>query len=269
MFLCPRQHSERIWWPRVRNNWAPGFRTQAWRVLAWCWTLIPIQLRDQESMELCLHSLILFSRRIARLRIRSYIFSFPVTTDNSCTLRIFMFFSVLTLNSRFFFTVQQILDKYWKLSFKENMSGFFPWDLPVVKISPEWVTSPDQGRSSRRIATFSLWTGRFRVAFPPFLVKQLYRCDSAVISSFVRTGYTTRRWGWLLGRIGYSITHHCPLYPYTVQNVNRMPRNRLSRLMKYYSPAGRRNHGRHTKRLLDTWDWNGSRKSRAIPLLTL
>ena len=32
----------------------------------------------------------------------------------------------------------------------------------------------------------------------------LYRCDS-VISSFVRTGYTTRRCGWLLGRIGCSI----------------------------------------------------------------
>jgi len=29
--------------------------------------------------------------------------------------------------------------------------------------------------------------------FPPFLMKQLYRCDSVVISLFVRTGYTTRR----------------------------------------------------------------------------
>jgi len=42
------------------------------------------------------------------------------------------------------------------LSFKENLSGFFPWDLPVVKISPEWVTGPEQGKSSCRIATFSL-----------------------------------------------------------------------------------------------------------------
>ena len=31
------------------------------------------------------------------------------------------------------------------------------------------------------------------MAFPPFLVKQSYHCDSVVISSFVRTGYTTRR----------------------------------------------------------------------------
>jgi hypothetical protein len=28
--------------------------------------------------------------------------------------------------------------------------------------------------------------------------------------------------------------------------------------MKHYSPTGRRNHGRHLKRLLDTWDLNGS-----------
>jgi hypothetical protein len=41
----------------------------------------------------------------------------------------------------------------------EDMSGFFPWDLPVVKISPEWVTGPEQGKSSGRVATFSLWTG--------------------------------------------------------------------------------------------------------------
>ena len=33
------------------------------------------------------------------------------------------------------------------LSFKEILSGFFPWKLPVVKISPEWVTGPEQGKS--------------------------------------------------------------------------------------------------------------------------
>ena len=43
-----------------------------------------------------------------------------------------------------------------------------------------------------------------------------------------------------------------------IQHVNRMPRNRLPRVMKYYSPTGRRNHGRPLKRLLDTWDRNGS-----------
>jgi hypothetical protein len=36
-----------------------------------------------------------------------------------------------------------------------------------------------------------------------------------------------------------------------IQHVNRMPRNRLTRVTKHYSPAGRRNHGRPLKRLLD------------------
>jgi len=37
-----------------------------------------------------------------------------------------------------------------------------------------------------------------------------------------------------------------------IQHVNRMPRNRLPRIMKHYSPSGRRKHGRSLKRLLDT-----------------
>ena len=37
-----------------------------------------------------------------------------------------------------------------------------------------------------------------------------------------------------------------------IQHVNRMPQNRLPRVMKHYSPTGRRNHGRPLKRLLDT-----------------
>jgi hypothetical protein len=36
-----------------------------------------------------------------------------------------------------------------------------------------------------------------------------------------------------------------------IQHVNRMPRNRYPRVMKRYSPTGRRNHGRTLKRLLD------------------
>ena len=43
-----------------------------------------------------------------------------------------------------------------------------------------------------------------------------------------------------------------------IQHVKRMPRNRLPRVMKHYSPTGRRNHGRPLKRLLDTWHWDGS-----------
>jgi len=37
-----------------------------------------------------------------------------------------------------------------------------------------------------------------------------------------------------------------------IQHVIRMPCNRLPRIMKLYSPTGRRNHGRPLKRLLDT-----------------
>jgi hypothetical protein len=37
-----------------------------------------------------------------------------------------------------------------------------------------------------------------------------------------------------------------------IQHVNRMPRNRLPRIIKHYCPTGRRNHGRPLKRLLDT-----------------
>jgi hypothetical protein len=37
-----------------------------------------------------------------------------------------------------------------------------------------------------------------------------------------------------------------------IQHVNIMPRKRLPRVMKHYSPTGRMNHGRPSKRLLDT-----------------
>jgi hypothetical protein len=37
-----------------------------------------------------------------------------------------------------------------------------------------------------------------------------------------------------------------------IQHVNRMPRNRLPRVMKHSFPTGRRNHGRTLKRLPDT-----------------
>jgi hypothetical protein len=37
-----------------------------------------------------------------------------------------------------------------------------------------------------------------------------------------------------------------------IQQVNRMPRNTLPRVIKHYFPTGRRNHGRPLKILLDT-----------------
>jgi len=84
----------------------------------------------------------------------------------------------------------------------------------------QWLKFPLNGlRTQSRVSsvvgflTLASGSASLRMAFPPFLVKQLYRCDSVVLSSSVRTGYTTRRWGWLWGRIGYGITHHNPLYP--------------------------------------------------------
>ena len=32
----------------------------------------------------------------------------------------------------------------------------------MVIISPEWVTGPEQGNSSGKVATFNLWTGMSR-----------------------------------------------------------------------------------------------------------
>ena len=34
----------------------------------------------------------------------------------------------------------------------------------MVKISPGWVTGPEQSKSSGRIATFNLWTAMFSAA---------------------------------------------------------------------------------------------------------
>jgi len=42
-----------------------------------------------------------------------------------------------------------------------------------------------------------------------------------------------------------------------IKHVNRMPRNKLPRVIKHYSPTGRRNNGKPLKRLLDTLDRNG------------
>jgi len=73
-----------------------------------------------------------------------------------------------------------------------------------VRICPvsfrEWLKFPlnglrAQNKLSPAVGLLPLTSGPacFGMAFPPFLVKQLYSCDSVVISSFVRTGYATRR----------------------------------------------------------------------------
>ena len=81
------------------------------------------------------------------------------------------------------------------LSFKKHLSDFFPWDLPVVKISPEWVTDPEQGKSSDRIATFILWNGTFRdgistingeTVVPLWLGRHFLVCENRVYHEKVR-----------------------------------------------------------------------------------
>jgi hypothetical protein len=90
-------------------------------------------------------------------------------------------------------------------------------DLPVLKISPECVTIPEQqGKFSGRIADFSLWTVMFWIAFAPFVMKQLYRSDLGAITSFVGTGFTTRR----VEAIELHIT--TPYAPYTGQQVAQL-----------------------------------------------
>ena len=98
----------------------------------------------------------------------------------------------------------------------------YSWMMKISHETCQWLKFPPNGlRAQNRVSPVvgllpsASGPACLGMAFPPFLMKQLYRCDSVVISSFVRTGYTTRRWGWLLGRIGHIITHH---YPYILSD---------------------------------------------------
>ena len=93
------------------------------------------------------------------------------------------------------------------------------------KISREWVTGPEQGKRSGGIATFSLWTGMFRDGISQ-IAKELK--ITPILEKLLEY---KRSW---------------------IQHVNRMPRNRLPRVMKHYCPTGRSDHGRLLKRLLVT-----------------
>ena len=97
----------------------------------------------------------------------------------------------------------------------------------MVKIFPEWVTGPEQGKSSGRIATFSLWTGYTWTD---------HKTNTQIAKKLKITPILDK-----LQEYKRNWVHH----------VNRMPRNRLPRVMKQYSPTGRRNNGRPLKRLLD------------------
>ena len=81
------------------------------------------------------------------------LFSFKILSSSFSFSPSPLIFQVAYLNCNTFFASVS--------SFKENLSSFFPWDLPVVEISPEWVMGPEQVKSGGRVATFSLWTGLF------------------------------------------------------------------------------------------------------------
>ena len=146
-------------------------------------------------------------------------------------------------------------------SFKENLFDFFPWDLPVVKISPEWLRA--QCRVSPVVGLQPLASGPacLGMAFPPRDARRITAAEMKYTRR--RAGYT-----WTDYKTNTQITKELKITPILdklleykrnwIQRVNRMPRNRVPRVMKHYSPTGRRNYGRPLKRLLDTWDRNGS-----------
>ena len=65
----------------------------------------------------------------------------------------------------------------------------------MVKISPEWVTGPEQGKSSGRTATFNLWTGMYRdgissipceTVIPVRLGRHFIVCENSVYHEKIR-----------------------------------------------------------------------------------
>ena len=78
----------------------------------------------------------------------------------------------------------------------ENLSGFFPWDLPVVKISPAWVTGPQQGKSSGRIATFSLWTPHLADGIIVDFWRNFWIREPGRVNKWPNPMKDTRWWWW-------------------------------------------------------------------------
>jgi len=69
-----------------------------------------------------------------------------------------------------------------------NPPSFILWDLPLVRISPEWVRSPEQGSLAVGLLRLSYGQTCFGVAFPALLMKQLYCCDLVVTASLWEQG---------------------------------------------------------------------------------
>jgi hypothetical protein len=140
-------------------------------------------------------------------------------------------------------------------NFGNNLPSFFLWDLSVGTISYEWVISPEQVKSSGRIATISLWTGMLwdDISFIPD--KQLHCCELVVTALFVGTGYTRRSWGWLLGMRGSCITHCYPLYTGILKKLQANTQKKLGETIKETSRHVRPEQVNKWPNCMLAWRW--------------
>ena len=100
-------------------------------------------------------------------------------------------------------TYPEVSSKVYHDSFRQLGSSIsLPWVICPASFREtcQWLKFPlnglrAQSRVSPAVGLLPLASGPACLgkAFPPFMVKQLYHCDSVVISSFVRPGYTTIR----------------------------------------------------------------------------
>ena len=197
---------QKSWWLR------PGLNPQTW-VIKGC----ALPLDHQSCLRCILHQQSALTRAIAG-SYESNTTNITVGKEKELNLLLILMCACCCLK------------KIYQASFRETCQRLkFP-------LNGLWA----QSRVSRVVGLLPLASGPacLGMAFPPFLVKQLYRCDLVVISPLVSTGYTMRKWEWLLGMIGYSITHHYPLYVIWQQN---------SRLLKQVTPEEKQQQRRNTR----------------------
>ena len=78
----------------------------------------------------------------------------------------------------------------------------------MVKISPEWITGPEQVKSSGRIATFSLWTGMlYNILALPVL---LYSSETWTIKARDARRITAAEMKYMRRTAGYTWTDYKP-----------------------------------------------------------
>ena len=104
----------------------------------------------------------------------------------------YIFHGVGPILTRSCLTYPEVSSKFYHDS---SASWGVPWVLPVVKISPECATDPEQVKSSGRIAAFILWTGTFRdgifsipgeTVIPLWLGRHFLVCENRVYHEKVR-----------------------------------------------------------------------------------